>query len=380
MFNWLIRSASREKNDNNAGEVVPIDVVDRAVDTLANVLQTSWDQAFDVNEVSRDELKRRCASWARHVSAGVPAPVGPDKEDENHRKHAATLEQRAWAEVQLFFRQHRQKERLEVATAGWTMREVLQGMTARLRAAMAETDTSENRLSEQMQQMEATVRGGPLTHIQKDFRQRQDSVDKVLAERKRHYEGQVATLAEHVQALRTELLRAQGQTRTDALTELFNRGAFDDVLQKQCDYAFLAGQPHALLLFDLDHFKNVNDRHGHPAGDALLRTAADTLRGACKRDLDFVGRYGGEEFAISLNDTSPAKTRAVAMRALDAIRAMRVRADEIELTITASAGVAFLRRGETTEALVKRGEELLYHAKQRGRNQAVFNDQRKIGS
>ena len=195
MFNWLIRSASREKNDNNPGEVVPIAVVDRAVDTLANVLHTYGDQAFDVNEVSRDELKRRCASWARHVSAGAPAPVGPDEADENYVKHAATLEQRAWADLQLFFLQHRQKERLEVETAGRTMREVLQGMTARLRAAMAETDTSEKRLLEQMRQMEATVRGGSLTHIQKDFRQLQGIVDKVLAERKRHYEGQVATHA-----------------------------------------------------------------------------------------------------------------------------------------------------------------------------------------
>src|SRR6185312_12635635 len=119
-----------------------------------------------------------------------------------------------------------------------------------------------------------------------------------------------------VQTFQREVETLQVKVITDPLTGLANRARFDDFLEEQFRRAYAHLRPLAVLFIDIDHFKLVNDQHGHQAGDEVLRRIGRLLRGSV-RNIDLVARYGGEEFALVLTetDTCAAAVRAEAIRA-----------------------------------------------------------------
>lgn len=177
--------------------------------------------------------------------------------------------------------------------------------------------------------------------------------------------------------LKHALSHAQAELRhmadTDGLTQLSNRGRFVAAFAADLARAAQRGEPQALLIFDLDHFKRVNDQHGHPAGDALLKAVADVLR-AHQRPGDPAARWGGEEFILGLNACPPAVARAHAEQLCRAL-------GELQLTLPAggptlhtsgSFGLAnWHGPGESLDALIKRADDAMYLAKQAGRRQVA---------
>jgi len=158
----------------------------------------------------------------------------------------------------------------------------------------------------------------------------------------------------------------------DELTGLINRREFDRVLAEETERALRFKRPLALVMCDLDHFKSVNDTHGHPAGDAVLKVAAAVLL-AGVRTIDRVARVGGEEFAILLMETDRVEALIAAERMVTSMRKKKISvADGTELTVTLSAGVAvFPLQGADSAALVKAADQALYVAKRAGRDRAV---------
>jgi diguanylate cyclase (GGDEF)-like protein len=124
----------------------------------------------------------------------------------------------------------------------------------------------------------------------------------------------------------------------------------------------------ALLIFDVDHFKMINDTYGHPAGDAVLRSVSDALARSFPRRSDIVARYGGEEFAVVLSETGLADAQRLANRGLDAIRESKATHAGRTLSVTASGGVAVLLPGEDVADLIVRADHALYEAKRSGRD------------
>jgi len=160
----------------------------------------------------------------------------------------------------------------------------------------------------------------------------------------------------------------------DELTGLCNRREFDRVLERELDRARRFSLPLALVLFDLDHFKAINDRHGHPAGDAVLREVARRLP-AQVRSVDWVARFGGEEFAVIAVQADRAGGRIVADRVCAALAAERFCVPGGLTALTLSAGVAACPAdGATGPALVAAADRALYAAKSAGRNRAVSFD------
>ena len=158
----------------------------------------------------------------------------------------------------------------------------------------------------------------------------------------------------------------------DGLTGLYNRAWLNDLLPTMIATAHGAGTPLALIMIDLDHFKNFNDQHGHLAGDEALRAAAHVLSGAL-RPTDFAVRYGGEEMMVLLPDTNSKVALLVAERLCERMQNAVVFADmRAPLPhITASLGVASLRPGQDDEALIAVADAALYRAKDQGRNRVV---------
>jgi diguanylate cyclase (GGDEF)-like protein len=155
----------------------------------------------------------------------------------------------------------------------------------------------------------------------------------------------------------------------DGLTGLYNRAWLNDVLPRLIATAQGTRAPLSLILLDLDHFKQFNDRHGHLQGDQALRTAASVLAGAL-RPSDFAVRYGGEELMVILPDTAGAVAAGVAERLCERLRETVV-FDDMRLPlphVTASFGVASLDAGQDDHALIAAADGALYRAKAAGRD------------
>jgi diguanylate cyclase (GGDEF)-like protein len=167
-----------------------------------------------------------------------------------------------------------------------------------------------------------------------------------------------------VQGLVVELRQRSQQlrdvARTDALTGLPNRRAWEEELPLELSRARRAGRPLCVAILDLDHFKAFNDNCGHQAGDRLLKETASAWR-VQLRDVDFLARYGGEEFGLLLPNCSVEDACEVVERVRAAITEGQ----------TCSAGVASWDGSEPPEALLRRADEALYQAKDRGRDRAV---------
>jgi two-component system, cell cycle response regulator len=177
-------------------------------------------------------------------------------------------------------------------------------------------------------------------------------------------------LIDENQALVEELRRL---SLTDPVTSVSNRRAFDESLRQDIARARRSGAPLALVMLDLDHFKRVNDGHGHPVGDEVLRAFAARLR-TWAREGDRVFRHGGEEFALLLGDTDLEGAATLAARIVAATAADPFAVSSGSIDITCSAGAASLDREDDLVgiALCTRADAALYRAKREGRNRACW--------
>jgi two-component system cell cycle response regulator len=155
---------------------------------------------------------------------------------------------------------------------------------------------------------------------------------------------------------------------TDSLTGLLNRRAFLDALERERARADRHDYPLSLLLLDVDHFKRVNDQHGHAAGDVVLRGVAEALLQVARRS-DYVGRWGGEEFVLALPQTGPAGALVAAERVRRAVQKARHALPEGgEIRVTASLGVVSAEAPWNVATLVGAADDAMYLAKGRGRD------------
>jgi len=155
----------------------------------------------------------------------------------------------------------------------------------------------------------------------------------------------------------------------DPLTGLLNRRALSNILGRKFRETERYGTPLALIMADLDDFKGVNDRYGHPAGDALLKEVARLLSQSV-RAVDIVTRYGGEEFAIVLPGTELAPALVLAERVREEIARHRFHVDDVAVQLACSMGVARIPDPSITslEQFISAADRALYQAKARGRN------------
>ncbi len=169
----------------------------------------------------------------------------------------------------------------------------------------------------------------------------------------------------HLDKLR-ELSR---EVRTDALTGLYNYRHFSELLEQEMERSRRSGLPLALVMLDLDHFKKVNDRWGHEAGNKALRAVAEVLHAGVRR-IDTVCRYGGEEMAMVLPGTHMSRAVQVAERLRGGIEQCLVDWEGDPVSLTASFGVAVFPGADVADAsgLIELADRMLYQAKSEGRN------------
>ncbi|MBN8503239.1 MAG: GGDEF domain-containing protein [Burkholderiales bacterium] len=166
-------------------------------------------------------------------------------------------------------------------------------------------------------------------------------------------------------------------TSRDPLTGLVNRRSFEMALEREIDRVARAGEPALLLVLDIDHFKKVNDSHGHAAGDVVIRTVAEAIQQAV-RPMDTVARTGGEEFAVVLPNCPSSFGPTVAERVRSSVEALSIAVSHgVVLSVTVSLGGAYAPQWVRSSPLLwmERADRQLYRAKAEGRNRACFEPQ-----
>jgi diguanylate cyclase (GGDEF)-like protein/PAS domain S-box-containing protein len=163
----------------------------------------------------------------------------------------------------------------------------------------------------------------------------------------------------------------QEMAYVDPLTGVANRAFTEINLRAKLDEMDRYGWPFGVLFVDIDHFKEVNDQHGHDVGDLALRTVARTLA-ANARSFDLVGRWGGEEFLVALVNVNGDRITALAERFRALVGASGVPTENGSVRITVSIGATLARPGDRVDTLVRRADELMYESKKAGRNRVTF--------
>lgn len=352
---------------------------DAVLDALAGMLRAFGSKAFDVGETSAAAVGAACERWMHHALIGTPpGPARPDlasdagARENGDARASLPLAQRDFRGLARFFASHRANEHVHVSQNLSDLRVAIWSMVQALRAGMSEDRKSDFVAADQLQRLSAAVNSNSGEQIRHEARACVAVISDLIAKREERQRAEIERLASELRSLRAELDRAWDQASRDSLTGLANRAALDAYLARMADVVFLFSEPIWIFMVDIDHFKQVNDRYGHPLGDEVLRQVARRLVNTFPRKGDLLARYGGEEFALVLQIDTPALAQRLAERALHAVRELELELGDERVQVSISIGAAQLGAQETPERWLARADAALYEAKQAGRDRVVL--------
>jgi len=340
-------------------------LADGAIDTLCNVLQVMGKESFPLDhDIDPTIFPGMCKEFAAHVEngAGVPSCDIPASRDGT----------RQWAHVRRFFADRRKAEHKFVTERLKDYRGVVDDLVSGLRSIGDRDDETARSVRASLTGIEDAVTTGVLPEIRKELTQAIRTVTETFEEQKLAYETQLKELNERMSSLRQDLVQAREEMKRDALTDAYNRGAFDAAIVQSLNMHFILDQPVTLIMIDVDRFKEINDSYGHAAGDEVLRGIGEALARSFIRKSDLVARYGGDEFAVILNDTTARQSENLVTRFISAANDIRVPYAPESYRVTCSIGYTEVHTEDTVSSLVHRADAALYNAKKSGRNRAIF--------
>ena len=360
---------SGKKNKAEAEAATPVSAVEMALDTLANVLRILGEFALDSEQQEAAAFTRLSEQWAQHVTMATPPP-GPEVPG-NRGAASADASRRDWTGVREFVREYCRASSAHTQTVLGDLRQVIWVFIQNLNHSFAQDSEADARIGEQLARLEALAQGSSTGELKREVMATVVALAQIVEQRKQQHQERVEDLGAQVRTLGTELDSARKDREVDPLTGLYNRRAFDEYVGRSVELSRAFGQPVCLLLVDLDQFKIINDTFGHPEGDAVLRRLADTLTRTFPRKSDFVARFGGDEFAAVLRETSLKDGMLLGDRLLKAIRAAHIEREGVRLPLSVSVGIGTLQPGEDVPSWLVRTDRALYEAKRSGRDRMV---------
>lgn len=336
-------------------------LADGALDTLGCIFNTMGSESFLLDTDSDpDELPELCTEAVRHIENGSAAPALQIEQ--------ADAGTRNWGQVRRFYVDRRRQEKSFVTDRLQDYQHLVEGLVIGLRQICEDGNTTEQLVIKNLNSIEHAVDGGQLSDIKRALADTISNVSDAFIQQKSKYEQQIQGLHERMTTLREDLVAVREEMKLDALTSIFNRGAFDASITRCLNLQFMLNQPISMIMIDVDNFKSINDSFGHTIGDDVLKSVAACLSRAFIRKNDLVARYGGDEFAVILPDTSIDKSRTSINRFLDNVRKIRIAGLPDDIAISCSVGCTQIIDDDTVDSLIARADAALYDAKAAGRN------------
>jgi diguanylate cyclase len=251
-----------------------------------------------------------------------------------------------------------------------------------LARAMVTLDTDNRqynrKIYEQSEKIEQITRLDDIKKVKQALINEIENIQKTVRAKQDRDSKQLKILSKRVNTLNLELKKAKADSVTDGLTGIYNRKAFDRYINDRVRQNTASGNTFAILMVDIDNFKEINDACGHPIGDRVLLAVAHKCRNLIRHE-DFIARYGGEEFVIVLPYASWRNAIKKARLICKAISDTRYSLEDVKaghvLSITVSIGVSIFQAGDTDKTLIDRVDQALYIAKRTGKNRVVSENE-----
>ena len=340
-----------------------------AIDTLGSVIRVLGNESFPLgSEAEVAEFQITCAEFAGHVENGAAVPAyGIDRADTGRRE---------WSTVQRFLVDRRRNEKKFVSDRLSGYRGIVDDLVSGLRQFAIRDQATEASVCECLAEVEVAIAressgSDELPKLKLALADTIANVKSIFAQQQRSYEAQLKELNDRLSSLRNDLDSAREEMKRDSLTQTFNRPGFDSAIARNLNIHLFSRQPLTLLMIDLDEFKHINDTYGHQTGDAVLRAVGICLERSFIRKNDIVARYGGDEFAVILADTSAKNALTVAERFMDRLRHTVVESGTHSIALTCSVGFTEAQEGDDVESFIERADQALLSAKAQGRNRCV---------
>ncbi|NCC53137.1 MAG: GGDEF domain-containing protein [Spartobacteria bacterium] len=347
---------------------IPAEVL---LDTLGQIVRAYGRNAFDITEVSSQAFQDECEQWVRHVLVGSPSPLSQSGENDTEPPQALPLAQRNWTGFQRFVVNHRRQEKQYVDSSISGLKSIVIDSLSSLRHITSGNDDSDKDVKKQLAQLRQVANGNSLDEIRRQAIRTVDMVSEAVENRQELQQKQIEYIGARIHSVRKELFDLQCKLDEDALTHVFDRGAYDETLDKFANVSSFLHEPLTLLLVDIDNLKDINERFGRPAGDEILQGVAQELIRCFPRKNDFIGRYEGDQFAVLLPDTNTATASNLAHRVLHAVRNRAFSFNNETVNITCTIGTAVLENPEPSKGFHARAEQALVRAKTNGRDQVA---------
>ena len=334
----------------------------KRIDLLLACIQALFvfvrEYTLDISEINADRFKKQLEALQAAFGA-----------EEKTRSIAARFDRQKAGILD-----HIQRQNTYIGEREAEFREIIDLMTAAMTGLDNENRSFYSSIRSQGERFEELTRLDDIKRLKNELVREVENMRTMVRDKETQDHQSLEALANQVDGLKKELDKAKHVANTDGLTGVNNRKALDEHLQRLVERNQITRQPFALLMMDLDDFKQLNDTYGHTVGDRMLLAFAEKCR-ASVRSNDFLARYGGEEFTLILPGASLRNAKKKAQQLCKTIAASRYAADDSPkadvVAVTVSIGVSTFRSGDSVKTLLDRADQCLYKAKATGKNRVV---------
>lgn len=326
-------------------------------ETLRAILLILKEFSFNLSEIDADGFKLRMDLLAKQL----------------HEADTARTVYGAFNGQKQFLLDFVAKEKTYLAARESALRNVIAMLRDGLTDMIGENQAFNKRMYERNLRVEQITYLDDIRKIKESLKVEVDQVKQSIQEKQEKDRSRLESLKSEVSILKSEMVKVTDASLTDGLTGVYNRMAFDKHLKLCLERNAITWKPFSMLICDIDHFKEINDTHGHPVGDRVLRGFVEECS-RIFRDDDFIARYGGDEFVIIMSGMSQDRAVQRANHLGKTLAAkLFVTSDETgpKIRLSISIGVSEAHRDDTPNNLLERADRALYLAKRTGRNRTV---------
>lgn len=272
-----------------------------------------------------------------------------------------------------FFSSYRVNESAYVQSTFEDFKKIIWDFADQLSEEIHFEQLKDDQVEKSFEQLKEAVESNSIEQLRSKSKEFINQYIKIQSEKSEKREKRLSSIRKNLSSVKKKLMQANHTMMTDHLTQAYNRRSFDEQLRKSWQMYQISKSNYTLIIFDIDHFKKINDRYGHDIGDYVIKECVNFTKSVFHREEDFLARIGGEEFALILPDYAAEHAVKKAEEALKKIASETYIHGEHQIKFTVSMGIAQLCDNESFDQWFKRADQALYESKNTGRNKYTLS-------